>query len=462
MNRKKVVDDIIELMARFRAEVEACNSVNLYDINIHGENVIIPILNKIYGLKLVNANYEEKNTSAIDLIDRENKIAIQVTSTANIDKIKHTLEQYVKYKKNEEFDRLIIYILTKRQKSYSIDSINKIINNQFEFSIDNDILDYENLLKEISSWISLSKLQELLNLLQAEFSDEKISQRRYILENKDKFVHEVIYPNILEVKLPEILYVGKLSVDRDEVIKKSWETEYRLKKSASEKKVVGRAFEFMGIPNVKDWHVFEGSIISFKPLNETSEPLSRLAEAGTVEEYNTTEFPSNFKYENALSQLIDNCLQEMLSYKFIQWLRKERMFRFRPIGIARERKIQWKNKKMATRSVVTEVWNKEKTQITHFRQMSFKIQSFMSENRWYIAVTPTWSFTYNGYQSHKQESKLITDKKMLEKNSAVYQHFMFISYCLMNKIVDNETNYPWISFSDPFRLNLSYKVEYGY
>lgn len=112
------------------------------------------------------------------MIDRENKIAIQVTSTSNIDKIKHTLEQYVKYKKNDEFDRLIIYILTKRQKSYSIDSINKIVNNQFEFSIDNDILDYENLLKEISSWISLSKLQELLHLLQAEFSDEKISQRR--------------------------------------------------------------------------------------------------------------------------------------------------------------------------------------------------------------------------------------------------------------------------------------------
>lgn len=462
MNRKKAIDEIIELMSRFRTEVETCASLNLYDINIHGENVIIPILNKIYGLNLVNANYEEKNASAIDLIDKENRIAIQVTSTSSIDKIKHTLEQYVKYRKNKEFDRLIIYILTKRQKSYSIDSINKIVNDHFEFSIDNDILDYENLLKEVGSWISLSKQQEFLHLLQAEFSDEKISQRRYLLENKDTIVQEVIYPNILEVKLPEILYMGKLSVDRDEVIKKSWETEYKLKKSAPEKKVVGRALEFMGIPYVKDWHVFEGSIISFKPLNDINEPLSRLAETGTVEEYNTEEFSSSFKYENALSQLIDNCLQELLSYKSIQWLRRERMFRFRPIGIPRERKIQWKNKKMATRSVVTEVWNKEKTQITHFRQMSFKMQSFMSENKWYIAITPTWSFTYNGYQSHKLESKLITDKKMLEKNSAVYQHFMFISYCLMNKIVNDEKEYPWISFLDPFGLNLRYKVEYGY
>jgi hypothetical protein len=314
MNRKKVIDEIIELMSRFRTEVETCASMNLYDINIHEENVIIPILNKIYGLNLVNANYEEKNASAIDLIDKENRIAIQVTSTSSIDKIKHTLEQYVKYRKNKEFDRLIIYILTKRQKSYSIDPINKIVNDHFEFSIDNDILDYENLLKEVGSWISLSKQQEFLHLLQAEFSDEKISQRRYLLENKDTIVQEVIYPNILEVKLPEILYMGKLSVDRDEIIKKSWETEYRLKKSAPDKRVVGRALEFMDIPYVKGWHVFEGSIISFKPLNDINEPLSRLAETGIVEEYNTEEFPSNFKYENVLSQLIDNSLQELLSY----------------------------------------------------------------------------------------------------------------------------------------------------
>lgn len=60
MNKKKKIDRIAELFARFRAEVENLNSLSLYDINIHAENVIIPILNKVYGLNLVNANFFEK------------------------------------------------------------------------------------------------------------------------------------------------------------------------------------------------------------------------------------------------------------------------------------------------------------------------------------------------------------------------------------------------------------------
>lgn len=44
MRKKEEIEKIAELFARFRAEVENLNSLNLYDINIHAENVIIPIL----------------------------------------------------------------------------------------------------------------------------------------------------------------------------------------------------------------------------------------------------------------------------------------------------------------------------------------------------------------------------------------------------------------------------------
>lgn len=56
MRKKEEIEKIAELFARFRAEVENLNSLNLYDINIHAENVIIPILNIVYGLNLVNIN----------------------------------------------------------------------------------------------------------------------------------------------------------------------------------------------------------------------------------------------------------------------------------------------------------------------------------------------------------------------------------------------------------------------
>ena len=343
MRKKEEIEKIAELFARFRAEVENLNSLNLYDINIHAENVIIPILNIVYGLNLVNINNEVKNSSAIDLVDTDNRIAIQVTSTATGEKIKHTIDEFIKGRRFEEYDNLLIYIITEKQKKYSDSTFAIAHNNELEFS------------------------------------------EKHILD------------------------------------------------------------------------------ISFKPLDNRDEPLNKLIEIGTVEEYSINEFADiSLKYEEALLHLINRSIEELASYKNIQWVGKDRFFRFKPIGVPRERKITWKNKKTATRTVVAEIWNNEKKQILYFRQLSFRIQSFRSDEKWFISITPGWSFTYDGYSSCKQESQLIAQKKNLETNSAVYQHFMFISFCLSNKLEDNESEYKYISFSSPFDLKLNYTPQHGY
>lgn len=97
MNRQIRLSRIGELLVRFVGEVKILNTANLYDVNIHAENILIPLLNEVYDVKLVNANLEEeKNFSAVDLIDRENRIAIQVTSSSDNEKIKHTLRKCLK------------------------------------------------------------------------------------------------------------------------------------------------------------------------------------------------------------------------------------------------------------------------------------------------------------------------------------------------------------------------------
>lgn len=108
MHRKEKIEKIAELFARFRTEVESLNSLNLYDINVHAENVIIPILNLVYGVNLVNINNKVRNSAAIDLVDTENRIAVQVTSTATGDKVKHTINEFVKGKRCEDYDRLLM------------------------------------------------------------------------------------------------------------------------------------------------------------------------------------------------------------------------------------------------------------------------------------------------------------------------------------------------------------------
>ena len=56
-----------------------------------------------------------KNSAAIDLVDTENRIAIQVTSTATGEKIKQTINEFVKNKRPEDYDRLLVYIITEKQ-----------------------------------------------------------------------------------------------------------------------------------------------------------------------------------------------------------------------------------------------------------------------------------------------------------------------------------------------------------
>ena len=260
MLRKEKIEKIAELFARFRTEVESLNSLNLYDINVHAENVIIPILNLVYGVNLVNINNRVRNSAAIDLVDTENRIAVQVTSTSTGDKVKHTINEFVKGKRCEDYDRLLIYIITEKLKKYSDAIFSVACDNELEFS-EKDILDYSDILKEVNSLISIAKIDSLLQLLKDEFCEEEISKRRYLLEHREIIKTEVLFPNILEVNIPSKVYVGIIGIDRDDIITQSWSTPNKLKKSASMGKVLSKAFELLKITYCRDWFTFEDKIL---------------------------------------------------------------------------------------------------------------------------------------------------------------------------------------------------------
>ena len=159
-----------------------------------------------------------------------------------------------------------------------------------------------------------------------EFCEEEISKRRYLLEHREIIKTEVLFPNILEVNIPSKVYVGIIGIDRDDIITQSWSTPNKLKKSASMGKVLSKAFELLKITYCRDWFTFEDKILSFRPLDNRDEPLNKLVEIGTVEEYSVNEFANvSFKYEEALLHLINRSIEELASYKNIQWLPKEKL-----------------------------------------------------------------------------------------------------------------------------------------
>jgi hypothetical protein len=165
---------INELMARFVAEIQGSTAMGRTDLNKTAETVLIPLLNEIYGWKLENINYSEENNNypGIDLADEETGVCIQVTATPTLDKIKHTLGQFVKHNQYEKYSRLIIFILVKKQKSYSNEAIQKIIQNKFEFDPRKAIWDYRAILGDIANF-QIDRTLKVQKILEDNFGDDR-------------------------------------------------------------------------------------------------------------------------------------------------------------------------------------------------------------------------------------------------------------------------------------------------
>ena len=183
MNSITIKNRIKTLLSRFRHEVECSTATGTTDINVESENLLRQLFSVVYGHKdLKNLNLSEGlNFPAIDLGDDEARIAYQITSTPNIQKIKDTLKKFVDYKLYTKYNRLIIYVLTEKQKTYQAKGLDEIIQGLFSFDTNNNVIDYRDLLKEISGFPE-SKLRKVQEILEQQFGDET------------KFYHESINP----------------------------------------------------------------------------------------------------------------------------------------------------------------------------------------------------------------------------------------------------------------------------
>lgn len=92
------------------------NSNNRFNFNHNCENIFKPILNCLYGYKLINLNDNQFNAPGVDLVDGENGVCIQVTSNNSFDKVKDTVSKYITYRHYKAYPKLILFILGKKSK----------------------------------------------------------------------------------------------------------------------------------------------------------------------------------------------------------------------------------------------------------------------------------------------------------------------------------------------------------
>lgn len=111
------------------------NANGEYSINKMSENLLIGFFNILFDANFENANYTlAENYAAIDIIDSNNKIALQITSENSSGKILETMQMIRERKIYEEFHRFYIYILDRKKAYRNLqDRIDKITGKLFTF-----------------------------------------------------------------------------------------------------------------------------------------------------------------------------------------------------------------------------------------------------------------------------------------------------------------------------------------
>ena len=82
MQRKNYFDYVEEKLAILSIRVKNRGKLNILDVHMHSENFYRDFINLLYGWSLENANNRLQNIEAIDLIDDNVKLIVQVSATA--------------------------------------------------------------------------------------------------------------------------------------------------------------------------------------------------------------------------------------------------------------------------------------------------------------------------------------------------------------------------------------------
>jgi hypothetical protein len=441
MNRKDAIDKIVKYTSIFLQEVSSYNSIGSYDINIHSENTLIPILNAVFNVELFNANILKKNFPAVDLIDEVSRVAVQVTVTSSTDKIVSTLQKFTENALYNKFDVLYVVILAEKENSYKSKNISESVPDGFLFDTTKHIIDLNDIVRIISEIPSTEKILRIASLYETEFSLVQIRAREK--KYKDGFLlnePEDIYINLLDISFPQQLFIADIVFEEERLIEninQSRESKGKRKlKTFSKAKLFKNALKEKEIYD-SEWILRENKIITFRDLHSSKEQLRSFVDKGTIEVLDSAEYyKTGNDQANNFKDLLRRCLIEYVWAREMEWIGERGIIRYRnnkelPNG----KKLKWIGKKKSEKTVIFEMMSKKKDgedqHIICYRNMAFFPVFYLIGNKWYLGINPTWSFTNpGGFYTSRFESSYLAGLKKKEQNNAVYYQFRFFAFQL--------------------------------
>lgn len=163
MNRSNYFNYIEQELNTLSYRIKIRGKINLLDLNIYSETFFAELVSRLLKYNLKNINVIKQNTEGIDLIDKENKIIAQVSSTCTKQKIESSLAKKI-FADYPNYQFKFIAIAGDADKLRT-----NTFNNPYNaiFSPDNDIYDIKSLLNLVLN-LPLKEQRELYGFIRDE------------------------------------------------------------------------------------------------------------------------------------------------------------------------------------------------------------------------------------------------------------------------------------------------------
>lgn len=439
MQPASIENDLRDVVSRIIIQVNLATKQVRTDINLALEDALIPVLQEVYSLpKLVNLNAKQKNYPGIDLGDEFDRVAFQVTSTTNIEKVKKTLRVFLENGFESNFDELYLLILTEKQKSYSQEAIDKVQEDKFKFCVKSHIIDLSDLLAKITS-MRLTAQKRMLHQFKLILGDIDGYMQFASLEQPEQ---KLLTTNLAKITFPDEVYVAEVDVDFKDVAKRAM-AELELRKRPTNKKLLIKLSMVLNGSVFDGWAFHEGKLFTF--VNpEHDERLRPLIDVGTIEKLDVLDLAqSDFvEYVNLFKELLKNNLKDEFQKLKVECNNRENYFYFLPIKDEENRREVWVGKKKATRTVFEKKMNtKDPSKVLYFKHLSFEITFSNIGDKWYCLIIPSWLYTYNLYKKSFYHDKYLSQQKRLDNSMSVRNQTRFIAYFLGNQLKVNNSSF---------------------
>lgn len=281
-----------------------------------------------------------------------------------------------------------------------------------------------------------------------------IDQERIVLSGKEEVIS-----NLIKVNIPEEIYVMPL----DSIPPK--------RRFQSDRARVWKALQSKKIESTNEWITKDDSIYSFLNLKDSTVPITQIGFTEYTESHDISFFNSDPIKNKYVAELLMSCLQNQLyeGDPTIKWLydrrhKHKQCFYFDCSKDMTPITIKWgeANKEREVFGPRESKNSKTKKIYTYYRHLAFKPRFYFIQNSWYLAINPTWYFTYDGSNAERFSSEKISTMKRLENNASVKNHVRFwIWFLTHNKtdLFDTSTNNGALSFHKIEKMSLNYSIK---